>query len=203
MQQSGHRHEGGRMRRGMHRAAVLGLALIALGTSCTRSGQQNQPGQNGTPGPTGEHITKGGVLRIGTMNEIDSLNPFNWIESQTFQLFIMVFPQFVQYDHDASGYKIVGDWATSWDTSADGKDWTFHLVPGTKWSDGTPMTADDAVWTINTTVKYANGPTAVAAPALAHVTGAEAPDASTVIIHYEQPVGNVLEQLEQFFIVPR
>ena len=65
--------------------------------------------------------------------------------------------------HDASGYKIVGDWATSWETSPDGKDWTFHLVPGTKWSDGSPMTADDAAWTINTTVKYADGPTAVAA----------------------------------------
>src|SRR2546422_1496140 len=184
---------------GMRRAAVLGSVFIALVTSCTKGGQQNPPGPTtGAPGATGDRITKGGVLRIGTMNPIDSLNPFNWIESQTFQLFIMVFPQFVQYDHDASGYKIVGDWATSWETSPDGKDWTFHLVPSTKWSDGSPMTADDAAWTINTTVKYADGPTAVAAPALAHVTGAEAEGDSTVVIHYEQPVGNVLAQLEQF-----
>jgi len=190
------------MRRGMLRSTVLGFVLIALATSCSSGSPQNPPGPS-TAASSGENITKGGVLRIGTMNVIDSLNPYNWIESQTFQLFIMVYPQFVQYDYDKSGYKIVGDWATSWDTSADGLTWTFHLVPGTKWSDGQPMTADDAAWTINTTVKYADGPTAVAAPALAHVKSAEATDPSTVVIHYEQPVGNVLAQLEQFFILPR
>ena len=29
-------------------------------------------------------------------------------------------------------------------TDAAGKDWTFHLIPGGKWSDGTPLTAEDA-----------------------------------------------------------
>ena len=36
-----------------------------------------------------------------------------------------------------ASYVIDGDWADSWDTSADGKDWTFHLKSGRKWSDGT------------------------------------------------------------------
>ena len=92
----------------------------------------------------------------------------------------------------ANGYEIVGDWATSWETSPDGRDWTFHLAPGTSWSDGAPMTADDAAWTINTTVKYANGPTAVMAPSVNHVASAEATDDQTLVLHYESPVGNVL-----------
>jgi peptide/nickel transport system substrate-binding protein len=186
------------------RAAVMATAAVLLATSCSSGGGSPaaSPGTTASGGSAGG-IQRGGILRVGTTNPIDSLNPFNWIESQAYQAFIMLYPQFVQYDYDANGYKIVGDWATSWETSSDGKDWTFHLVPGTKWSDGQPMTADDAAWTINTTVKYAGGPTAVAAPALAHVTTAEAPDDATVVIHYEQPVGNVLEQLEQFFIVPR
>ena len=33
--------------------------------------------------------------------------------------------------------------ATSWDTSADGLTWTFHLRPGVKFSDGTPLTSND------------------------------------------------------------
>src|SRR5437764_11639576 len=33
--------------------------------------------------------------------------------------------------------------ATSWDTSADGLTWTFHLRPDVKFSDGTPLTSND------------------------------------------------------------
>ena len=33
--------------------------------------------------------------------------------------------------------------ATTWDTSADGLTWTFHLRPGVKFSDGTPLTSND------------------------------------------------------------
>jgi ABC-type transport system substrate-binding protein len=38
--------------------------------------------------------------------------------------------------------------ADSWETSADGLTWTFHLRPTAKWSDGTPVTADDWVFAI-------------------------------------------------------
>ena len=140
---------------------------------------------------------------MGTINYIDSLNPFNWIESQSLNAFIALYPQLVQYAYTNGKYEIEGDWAESWETSADGKDWTFHLVSGAMWSDGKPITADDAVWSINTTVKFAAGPTAVLAVALAHVKNAEAPDPNTLVIHYNAPVGNVLAQLEQMFILPR
>lgn len=105
----------------------------------------------------------------------------------------MIYPQLVQYRYDdQDGYVFEGDWAESWETSADGKDWTFKLRPNTKWSDDTPLTAEDAAWTINTTIKYADGATAVAAAALTHAESAEATDPQTLVIHYESPVGNVL-----------
>lgn len=197
-------------------AIVAILAILAAGCGGGGGGGDETPrpateaetGEQTTPAATTEgedgQIVPGGILRIGTINEIDSLNPFNYIEAQAYQAFIMLYPQLVQYDYTTEeGYKIVGDWATSWETSPDGLDWTFHLVPGTSWSDGTPMTADDAAWTINTTVEYADGPTAVAASALNHVASAEAVDDRTLVIHYQQPVANALEQLEQLFILPR
>ena len=144
-----------------------------------------------------------GILRVGTTTYIDSFNPFNFIESQSFNAFIMAYPQLVQYTHGAEGFGIEGDWASSWSTSKNGKNWTFKLRPNTRWSDGRPMTADDAAWTINTTVKYADGATAVMAASLAHVKSASAPNPTTLVIHYAAPVGNVLAQLEQFFVVPR
>ena len=39
--------------------------------------------------------------------------------------------------------------AESWEISDDGKVWTFHLRKGVKWSDGTPLTADDVIFTFD------------------------------------------------------
>jgi peptide/nickel transport system substrate-binding protein len=186
----------------MRKAGFWLLVAFASILAVTGCGGGSTAGGTGT-GTGGGKVVEGGILRIGTINYIDSFNPWNFIASQSYNAFIMVYPQLVQYDFKNGKYVIVGDLAKSWDTSADGKDWTFHLTSGTKWSDGQPLTADDVAWTINTTIKYAKGPTAVMASALVHVKGAEAPDTTTVVIHYEAPVGNVLAQLEQLFIMPR
>ena len=71
-------------------------------------------------------LDQGGILRVGTINYIDSLNPFVAIESQSYNAFVMVYPQLVQY---GPGPKLEGDWATSWSHSADGLTWTFKLKP--------------------------------------------------------------------------
>jgi oligopeptide transport system substrate-binding protein len=47
---------------------------------------------------------------------------------------------------DAEGRPIPGA-ARSWTTSPDGKTWTFHLRDA-KWSDGSPLTADDFVYAL-------------------------------------------------------
>jgi len=171
-------------------AALAALLVTAAG--CGGASQQAGGGSGGA-------VKKGGILDIGTTDYIDSLNPFVAINSQAYNSFVMTYPQLVQY---GPGIKLEGDWATSWDTSKDGLTWTFHLKPGGKWSDGKPMTAEDAAWTGNTIVKFAAGPSAVLAPALTHVTSMDAPDANTLVIHYEKPVGNVLAQLEQFWVLP-
>src|SRR5262245_60368475 len=187
----------------MTKRAMLAIAVLALVVGLVGCGGGGGSAQQGT-GTSEGTPQKGGILRIGTINYIDSLNPFNYIESQAYNAMIMIYPQLVQYKVGADNQlEIEGDWAESWDTSSDGLDWTFHLKPGGTWSDGEPLTAEDAAWSINTTVKYASGPTGVAAAALAHVKSAEATDENTLVIHYGAPVGNVLPQLEQFFIVPK
>ena len=173
-------------------ALVTVMLTVASGSSASFAGQSVSAGT--AAGSSSD------VLRIGTINYIDSLNPYNYIEAQAYNAMMMIYPQLVQY---GKGMKFEGDWASSWKTSADGKDWTFRLRPNTKWSDGEPMTASDAAWTINTTVKYAKSATAQAAAALAHVKNAQAVNPTTLVIHYESPVGNVLAQLEQVFILPQ
>jgi len=186
----------------MRRAGFWLVVALVAALSFAGCGGSESTSTSGQGTDTGK-VVKGGILRIGTINYVDSLNPFNYIESQSVNAFIMLYPQLVQYKYEDGKYEIEGDWAKSWETSPDGKDWTFHLIPGGQWSDGKPLTADDAVWSINTTVKFADGPTAVQAAALQHIESAEAPDDQTLVIHYESPVGNVLAQLEQFFVLPR
>ncbi len=187
----------------MRKRALLVIAVLALLVAVPACGGDDDSAEDTGTGKTDGTPVKGGILRVGSVNYIDSLNPFNYIESQAYQAMLMIYPQLVQYAPGDDGLVIEGDWAASWETSPDGKDWTFTLKPGGTWSDEKPLTANDAAWTINTIIKYAAGPTAVAAPALGHVVSAEATDENTLVIHYDAPVGNVLAQLEQLFIVPQ
>src|SRR5215217_2601276 len=52
----------------------------------------------------------------------------------------------VRYDPATNYSSVLPNLASSWDMSEDGKVFTFHLRDGVKWSDGTPLTADDIVF---------------------------------------------------------
>ncbi len=138
------------------------------------------------------------VLRIGTTYYVDTLNPLVGIETNDTTAYTMIYPQLVQYE---PGPKIAGDWASSWSHSKDGLVWTYHLRKG-KWSDGTPLTAQDAVWTIRTVVKYKAGPTSYVASAVEGIKGASAPNPQTLQITYSRPIAPALSNLAQFFILP-
>ncbi|HET6173872.1 MAG TPA: ABC transporter substrate-binding protein [Gaiellales bacterium] len=169
------------------------LCLIALGLAGIATAA---PASSAAP----RHAAKdGGILRMGTTDPFDSMNPFVAFSAISYVAFTNVYPTLVQYD---THFKLVGDWAKSWKTSKDGLTWTFTLKPG-KWSDGKPLTADDGAWTGNTILKFAKGPAASLAPFISHATKLTAPNPTTLVIHYDKAVANVLPQLQQFFVLPR
>ena len=180
-------------------ACLVGLTLLGAACSSGGSGSGNPTSNPSSSG--GGAIKEGGTIRIGTNSRIDSLNPFVAFNQDAYTTFFYIYPYLVQYDTTTLDFKPY--FASSWETSTDGKDWTFHTQPSAKWSDGQPLTANDAAWTINTILKYAKGSTANSASYLAHVTSAEAPDPNTLVIHYEAAVGNVLSQLNQMSILPQ
>ncbi|HEX2045172.1 MAG TPA: ABC transporter substrate-binding protein [Gaiellaceae bacterium] len=184
-------------KRALWAAAILAVLFAVAGCGGSDDG-------DGEATPTGREdgggeVVKGGILRIGTTGEIDSINPFVAFNAESYQAFVIEYPLLVQYSPE---FEWEGDWAESWETSEDGLTWTFHLREG-QWSDGRPLTAEDAVWTGETVLKYKDGPTSILAPFLSHVKSLEAPDPQTLVITYERPVGNVLPQLQQFFILPK
>ncbi len=139
------------------------------------------------------------VLRVGTSFYISSLNPFVGIETNDSMAYSMVYPQLVQY---VPGPRIGSDWASSWKRGNGGLTWTFRLKKG-KWSDGTPLTSADAVWTINTVLKYKAGPTSYVASSYEGIKGASAPDPQTLVISYSRPIAPALSNLSQTYILPK
>lgn len=149
----------------------------------------------------GSSSKSGGTFRIGTSSRIDSLNPYVAFNQDAYSTFEYVYPFLIQYDK--ANKKFVDDFATSWKFSNGGKTWTFKVRKGAKWTDGKPLTAKDAAWTINTDIKYASGGAANAAGLIAHIKSAKAPNPTTLVVNYTKAPGNVLGQFQQFAILPQ
>src|SRR5437870_10012630 len=147
----------------------------------------------------GSEQKSGGVFRIGTSSRIDSLNPYVAFNQDAYATFQYIYPILVQYD---SNLHFAPFFARSWKASKDGKTWTFKTQPNTKWTDGKPLTAADAAWTINTDIKYQGGGAANAAGLIAHIKHASAPNPTTLVVRYKAAPGNVLGQFQQFAILP-
>ena len=138
------------------------------------------------------------VLRRGNHDEPETLDPQKsdgsqeyWIQSDMFEGLTKV---------DAEG-RIVPGTAERWETTPDGLGWTFHLRPGLEWSDGSPLTAEDFVWTLRRAIDPATA--AAYASILYPIAGAReindgrekdlsklgvaAPDPLTVTFRLRQP----------------
>ena len=83
------------------------------------------------------------TLRVDIGNEISTIDPARTEVAPDFRVVNDLFAGLL--DFDQSNRPIPG-MATNWDVSLDGKTYTFHLRPGLKFSDGTPITAQDFVY---------------------------------------------------------
>src|SRR5262245_41295721 len=109
----------------------------------------------------------------GTINMHSySFPPPNWHPHATNTVQIMsssgIYNQLIEYNPESEDpFELRGDLATSWELSKDGKVYTFHLNPEAKWQDGTPVTAEDVVYSMDSMVDDDAKPAgAVTLPAL-------------------------------------
>src|SRR5437588_12764953 len=81
------------------------------------------------------------VLRMARNAEPGIFVP--WLIDDNPALFILanVYDGLLRVTKD--GASVESALATTWETSADGLTWTFHLRPGVAFSDGTPLTSND------------------------------------------------------------
>ena len=183
------------MRTSKRLAALIAVAVL-VATACTGGNDNNDNNGDDNGG-----VTTGGHLILGTLSNIDTLNPFVTFQQNSYSTFEYIYPQLVQYD--LKTLEFISDFAQTWESTSDGLTWTFHTVPNAKWSDGQPLTANDAAFTFGTILKYGDGPAANLSGGITHLTSAEATDDDTLVLTYSAPVANVLSNLQQLSILPQ
>jgi oligopeptide transport system substrate-binding protein len=180
---------------------TVAAAALALLAACSPSGNSHT-------------VHAPDYLVRGNGSEIKSLDP-HYIDGQWEAN--VVGDMLVGLTTDGPDGKPIPGAATSWETSPDGKTWTFHIRDHV-WSDGVPVTAGDFVYAWRRILEPARG-----APYAYYLwliqnaheisegklppsaLGVSAPDDKTLVVHLVHPAPYMLEYLlhQAVFPVPR
>lgn len=118
-------------------AGVVALAALA---ACGRN-DAGTGGDGGSP-------RRGGTLRVGALGKPDAVqqDPHqNLSNDSDFLIMSLVYDALTVPTKDRN---VAPRLAKSWEQSADGRTWTFTIADGATFHDGSPVTADDVVWSL-------------------------------------------------------
>jgi peptide/nickel transport system substrate-binding protein len=144
---------------------------------------------------TGERVDLGGDssgrLVAAIAGEPDQLDPNKTSAYFSFEVLENVYDTLVEPDANLEMRPAL---AESWDVSPDQLTWTFHLRQGVTFHDGSPLTADDIVYTYRRIIdeELAN------VDKLSAVTDVRATNPETVVLRLKQPTPNLLTNLGGF-----
>jgi len=151
--------------------------------------------------------TAGGPIRwsLTGVSDLVSLDPAKASDQQGFTVIAMLYGGLVKLDETLL---VVPSLAESWSISDDGLTYSFTLREGITFSDDTPITADDVVWTFNHALDpktggwtgpyyftLIEGADEMAAGTATEVSGVTAIDDRTVAITIKQPSAYFLSSL--------
>lgn len=149
----------------LRRAAVAGVSAGAVAAALA-SGPRFAAAQDATPGPSAPRPDgtpapdDQQVLRMVTPSPF-RMDPPTY-GGDLWQLQMMVYQALTRIEVDGSVSPGVAD---SWSSSPDATVWTFVLNPNAKFSDGSPITANDVKWTWEWIVNPASKSTTADLPA--------------------------------------
>jgi peptide/nickel transport system substrate-binding protein/oligopeptide transport system substrate-binding protein len=117
---------------------LIATLLTACGGGGTTTTQPNKP----TKAPASQQVYRSPIVA----SDISTFDPGQGTDLNSIAAIDMVFTGLVQMNDQL---KVQPQLAKSWLTSSDGLTWTFTLKSGLKFSDGTPLTAKDVVYSID------------------------------------------------------
>ena len=143
---------------------------------------------------TGQRVDLGdgaGNLIAAIAGEPDQLDPHKTSAYFSFEVLENIYDTLVEPDENLEMQPAL---AQSWQVSPDQLTWTFRLRPGVTFHDGSPLTADDVVFSYRRIIdeELTN------VDKFSAVTDVTAPDPLTVVIRLERPTPNLLTNLGGF-----
>lgn len=132
---------------------------------------------------------RGGSLSEGVIGNPRFINPVLAISEADKNLVSLIYSGLVKIQSDGS---VVNDLADSVTTSDDGLTYTAHIKPGAVFSDGTPVTSDDVIFTIE---KILDPATKSALYSTWSGVEVEKIDDETVAFHLKKPYVPFLDNL--------
>src|SRR2546422_716157 len=115
------------------RVSTLAASIAMLVSAC------------GTSAPATSEVKNGGTLIFALDSDATTLNPFVMSTVPEFRALSFMYPNLYAADKNLNVIPDLADGMPS--VSSDGTVWTVKLKKTGKWSDGTPMTADDVLAT--------------------------------------------------------
>ncbi|HZC32343.1 MAG TPA: ABC transporter substrate-binding protein, partial [Candidatus Bathyarchaeia archaeon] len=164
---------------------VVGCGTTAVPSSPTDTGTSAAPSSAGSTAPStapsAARSPSQATLRVGWSSEPDTMNPLTTYSTEADEVLQLVYDKLLGYGVDL---KPQPELAASFEVSADGTTFTFHLRPQAAWSDGKPVTSADVKYTYEAIHKDSLGQYA---QWLTHLTGVDTPDAATAVVKFDQP----------------
>jgi peptide/nickel transport system substrate-binding protein len=182
----------------MRKGAVIGMSTGLMGAILAACGGANNVSSSSSSAAAGGSSTtssasgaavKGGTLKLAMPTPASALNPLVVDDAGGLCLLAQT-GEFLAFDNNQL-LTLQPMLATKWTPSKGGAIWTFALRPNVKFHDGSPMTADDVVYTFQQLSDPKN-----ASNALSTFAGVLTPDGvvkvddSTVAFHLAAANGN-------------
>ncbi len=171
--------------------ALLLAGILPLAVGCGGGGESTGSSAGGAGG-SGEQ-----VLTVATAEVASSVDPAMAFDTWSTAIVHAVTRRLVDYDQDA---KLIPDLAERWETSSDGKTYTFHLKPDAKFADGTPIEAKHFQSAIRRVQDPETG--SPGADFYAGISEVEAPDARTLVVKLKAPDPTLPNVMGMTFAAP-
>ncbi|CCC80757.1 ABC transporter substrate-binding protein [Thermoproteus tenax] len=140
--------------------------------------------------PTTTTAQAGPTLTIGVTDKVTELDPAMAYDFFTWEIFYNTMSGLVMYKPGTT--ELIPALATSWEVKDNGTVWIFHLRHDAKFCDGTPVTAQNVVWSIERVMRINGDPAWLVTYFVKNVT---ALDNYTVMFVLKRPVAYFLALL--------
>jgi peptide/nickel transport system substrate-binding protein len=174
---------------------LLTSTVLAGGCGGSSAKSTGSVALNATP-PAVAGAARSGVIAVARSSDSVSLDPQALTIGEDYTTQSALYASLVR--SSAQGKTIEGDLASSWTFDQKALTYTFDLREGLKFSNGTPITTADIVYSIERAAKGE-----VYAPMFAAISSVSAPDAHQIAIKLSWYSNLVLPILAYAFVVPR